>query len=225
MLSVENLTKKYDKKHGINSISLNMEAGKVYSVIGPNGSGKTTLINSIAGLLKPDSGKILLNGEPTIFRSSKVNIGYALDEHDTYPDMTLIEMLQMIDEIKYNSSNNAQIEQLLTDFGLWNERYKLFKECSLGMKKKLGICISFLVNPPLILLDEPTNGIDTMGVIMLKKEILEAKENGSTVIVTSHILDFVDKVADMSFFLKDGELVKAVGNDKPLENVYKMLYL
>lgn len=225
MLIMENVVKNYDNTHGIFDINLTLQEGKVYSVIGPNGSGKTTLIKSMAGMMSVSDGKIELDGINTILRCAKAKIGYAIDENGSYPNMSIYEILDMANEIKFNGNYQFQMEELLQKFSLWESRHLLYKKCSLGMKKKLGLCISFLGNPSLILLDEPTNGIDTKGIICLKKTILEAKENTSTIVITSHVLDFVKQVADENIFLKNGRICCIYNKNTELEQEYERLYM
>lgn len=224
MLIMNKATKKYDNGRGITDISYTLDRGKIYSLIGPNGSGKTTLVKCIAGMLNLSSGTIELNGYNTLRRDIKAEIGYALEEQDVYPDMTIYELLDLVNEIKYQGEFREQVDSLLKSFELWEHRHMLYEKCSYGMKKKTGVCISFLGNPTLILLDEPTNGIDTKGIITLKKEILRAKENESIVLITSHVLDFVRKVADWNLFLKEGKIASCLGNDVNLEMEYEQLY-
>lgn len=225
MLIVDNVTKMYDQSHGIKDISLSLEKGKVYSVIGPNGSGKTTLVKCICGILKVDDGRITLSDKDTFLRTTKSQIGYSPDEHELYPDLTICELMDMVNEIKYNGKYQENITHFLKQFNLWNERHMRYKDCSLGMKKKTGLCISFLGDPELVLLDEPTNGIDTQAIITLKSEILRLKEKGSIILITSHVLDFVNKVTDINIFMKRGRIQEIVNSDVNLEEIYQSIYM
>ncbi len=225
MLIMDKVMKRYDDSRGIFDINLTLREGNVYSVIGPNGSGKTTLIKSMAGMVNLTDGSVEINGVNTLLRSAKSKIGYALDEDGSYPNMTLLELLNLANDIKFNGKYRTQVEELLKKFSLWDSKTILYKKCSLGMKKKLALCLSFLGEPSLILLDEPTNGIDTKGIICLKKEIIEAKKNSSIVVVTSHVLDFVGQVADENIFLKQGKICCVVDRNTELEKTYERLYL
>jgi len=225
MLIMDKVTKKYDDTHGIFDISLNLKKGKVYSVIGPNGSGKTTMIKSMAGMTNITAGTISIDGENTMLRQTKKWIGYAMDEEGCYPDFTLYEILQLANDIKFHGEYANQIEELLQDFSLWENKNMLYTKCSLGMKKKVSLCISFLGNPSLILLDEPTNGVDTKGIISLKKQIEQVKNSEAIVVVTSHVLDFVGKIADENIFLKAGKICCVVDRNNDLEKIYERIYL
>lgn len=129
-------------------------------------------------------------------------------------------MLDFICEVKYCGKYGNEIKKLLCDFELWESRNKLIQECSFGMKKKIQIVISFLGSPGLILLDEPTNGVDTNGILMLKRYTEKEKREGKTIVITSHVLDFVERVADTVIFLQSGKMVKVLKNTDNLERAY-----
>ena len=224
MLNIQNVTKQYNKQNGIYNINLQCLPSNVYAIIGPNGAGKTTLITSIAGLLPVDSGSITINNCPTFLRECKKYIGYAMGDDFIYPNMSIEELLHMVCEIKYNRAYFEQIEPLLKDFKLYSHRHKLLRSCSQGMKKKTGLAMSFLGYPNVILLDEPTNGVDTEGIITLKDYIQQAKTHGSTILVTSHVLDFVGSISDTCIFIKDGHIVKIMESNGTLEDEYKKIY-
>ena len=225
MLIMDKVTKKYDDIHGIFDINLKLKKGNVYSVIGPNGSGKTTLIKSMAGMTNITAGTILLDDENTMLRQTKKQIGYAIDEEGCYPNFTLYEIMQLANDIKYHGEYANQIRELLQEFSLWENKNMLYTKCSLGMKKKLSLCLSFLGTPSLILLDEPTNGVDTKGIITLKKQIEQAKKREAILVVTSHVLDFVGKIADENIFINAGKICCVVDSHDDLEKIYERIYL
>ena len=225
MLIMDKVTKKYDDIHGIFDINLKLKKGNVYSVIGPNGSGKTTLIKSMAGMTNITAGTILLDDENTMLRQTKKQIGYAMDEEGCYPNFTLYEIMQLANDIKYHGEYANQIRELLQEFSLWENKNMLYTKCSLGMKKKLSLCLSFLGTPSLILLDEPTNGVDTKGIITLKKQIEQVKKREAILVVTSHVLDFVGKIADENIFINAGKICCVVDSHDDLEKIYERIYL
>lgn len=225
MLEVKNVTKLYNRRDGISNVCLNLQEGTVNALIGPNGAGKTTLIRVMAGLSMPERGEVLLKGNPTVLRTCKKDIGYALESEKGYPKKTVMEMLDFVCEIKYNGEYAGDAEKILQDFQLWDSRNKLIQECSSGMKKKLEIAISFLGSPALILLDEPTNGVDTNGILMLKQYIEMEKRAGKIIVITSHVLDFVESLADTAVFLKQGEVVEVLKNAGGLEDVYRKNFI
>lgn len=224
MLVLNNVNKSYRENHVIKDLSLSFEEGKVYSIIGPNGVGKTTLINLMAGIANADNGTILLEGLDTKSRYCKAKIGYAVSETYMYPNVTIIELIKMVCEIKYEHIEYQEIKKILIDFELYDNRNKLIEECSMGMKKKLGIIISFLGEPKLILLDEPTNGVDTKGIIMLKSYIHKAKKRNAIIIITSHVLDFVNAVSEENIFVVKGKTIRIMDKEKSLEQWFEELY-
>lgn len=225
LLEVKNITKLYNKLEGIQDISLKLEHRQIYALIGPNGAGKTTFVRILAGLLNPSEGEVLLNGEPTIWKECKKNIGFALELEEGYPKKTILEMFDFICEIKYCGKYGDDIKKILCDFELWESRSKLIQDCSFGMKKKVQIGISFLGSPELILLDEPTNGVDTNGILMLKQYIMKEKNAGKIIVITSHVLDFVESLADNIIFLNGGKVVKVMKNSGNLEGEYRDIFL
>lgn len=227
MLEINGLTKKYDADAGIENIELSLEGGVIYAFIGPNGAGKTTLLKSVAGLLRPDAGKVLLNDDDTLLRGTKKEIGFSLDSDIYYPAMKLEELLIFVSQSKYGSYDSDEIKDYLERYELLEHKNKYFQDCSTGMKKKLGIIMSFMGNPDAILLDEPTNGVDTTGIIRIKEDILRAKKRGAVVIITSHVLDFLTQIADSCFFMEHGKIVKTieVAQGENLEEIYKEMFL
>ena len=207
MLEICNLTKKYDKEKGIFDLSYSFEEGKIYALVGPNGAGKTTLIQMISGINEPMKGQIRLDDQDTLLRTKQ----------------TVLQFLRMVCDIKFGGEHKEDIMSFLTDFELEDDKDTRLSECSLGMKKKVGIIASFIGFPKLILLDEPTNGVDTTGLIVLKKYIESAREHNCIVIISSHVLDFVDSVKDEIIFLKKGHLV--VGNKATTEEQYRALFM
>ncbi|MCM1258108.1 MAG: ABC transporter ATP-binding protein [Roseburia sp.] len=220
MLEVKNATKLYHRAEGIENVCLELENEQIYALVGPNGAGKTTLLRALAGLCPLDRGEVLLEGVSTVFRESKKHIGYALDFEEGCPKKTVWEMLDFVCEVKYQGGHGEEIKKLLCDFELWENRNKLIRDCSFGMKKKLQLAMSFLGSPKLILLDEPTNGVDTNGIFMLKRYVERAKEEGEIIVIASHVLDFVEKVADIVIFLKHGKCARVLKNDGDLEREY-----
>ncbi|MDD6058674.1 MAG: ABC transporter ATP-binding protein [Clostridiales bacterium] len=225
MLIIREIRKIYQKENGISGIDLQLSEGGIYSFIGPNGSGKTTLMNVVAGILKADLGEVLLDGNNTFLWKTKKEIGYALDDEKSYPNMTLYELLLFVSRVKYGEILEKEMRELLIRYSLWEQKDKLYQQSSYGMKKKLAILMSLLGNPKLILLDEPTNGVDTQGLIVLKEDLIRRKQKGAIILVTSHVLDFVETIATTSFFLEKGKIVKRIDGIGNLEEIYKMLYM
>lgn len=225
MLEVREATKLYAHDFGINQMSFSAEKGEIISFIGPNGAGKSTILNIVAGALYPDGGEVLLDGQDVRASDTKKRIGYMPDIIQVNPKIKMKELLYIISDYKYEGRYKPEIERALADYKIVEYSNKKFGQLSMGTKKKLGMVIAFLGFPKLIILDEPTNGVDTEGILSLKDNITKAKENGSIVVVSSHILDFVGAIADRNIFLKNGEIEKIAGDEEDLEKIYERLYL
>lgn len=204
--------------------------GEVISLIGPNGSGKSTSLKGIAGLLKLDKGYVLLDDKNTLEADTKRRIGYLPENLKFDFNMTGYELVEMVNVLKFkyfNGDEETEISKMLQDFDLWESRHMKLKNYSVGMRKKIGILLAIMRFPKLIILDEPTNAVDTKGIITLKRYIEEAKRRGCIIIVSSHILDFISSISTKNIFIKDGQVERIVsGTDNVnLEEVYKELYL
>lgn len=225
VLEVKEISKIYSENAGVRDVSFSSQSGEVLALIGPNGSGKSTLLNIISGILKPDSGQVFLNEMDVKDIKAKKHIGYLPDNITASPHMKTLDLLYMVSDYKYNGGFKDDIEKSIADYKLDAYCGQMFHKLSLGTKKKIGILIAFMGNPDLIILDEPTNGLDTHGIIQLKQSIIEAEQSGSTIIISSHILDFVNTVAKRSLFLKNTRLEKIAEGNADLEEIYKELYL
>ncbi|WPC42606.1 ABC transporter ATP-binding protein [Clostridium sp. JS66] len=227
MLTANNLTKIYPNNKGITKISINIDSSEILALIGPNGSGKSTTLKIIAGVMKSQEGNVLVNNLSTTSRESKRYIGYLPEDLFFYEKMSVYEFLDFVACVKFKSNLSSDIESLLASYDLWEHRHQLLKNLSMGMKKKIGIISAFLGNPNLIILDEPTNGIDTKGIITLKKQINDSKSKGAIIIISSHILDFVSSICSRFIFLKHGQIAKDISSasNLNLEALYSELYL
>ena len=230
MTRVEGITKSYGNNRGIYNLCMECGEGEVVSFIGPNGSGKTTSLKGIAGLLKLESGYVLLDGKNTLDSNTKKEIGYLPQRLNFSPNMTGYELIETINVLKYQRNQGAcedELKQMFSDFDLWESRHMKLRNYSVGMRKKIGIMIAMMHFPKLIILDEPTNAVDTKGIITLKEYIEEAKKRGCIVIVSSHILDFISSISTKNIFIKNGKVARIVERESHvnLEEVYKELYL
>ena len=225
LLEIRDITKLYSDELGVKKISFLAAEGKIISLIGPNGAGKSTLLNIIAGALYPNKGEVLLNSEDVRKPEAKKYIGYMPDNISVNPKIKTKELLYIISDYKYEGRYKTEIAQAMEDYKIQKYANIEFRKLSMGTKKKLGMIIAFMGMPPLIILDEPTNGVDTEGILKLKENIMVAKKKGSIIIVSSHILDFIDAIADQNIFLKDGIIQKIAGKEEDLEKIYQKLYL
>lgn len=230
MMIIDGMTKKYSNNRGIIDFSLQCKEGEVISLIGPNGSGKSTSLKGIAGLSKLQKGSVSLDGKLTCLAETKRMIGYLPEELQFANNMTGYELIEMVNAIKYENFDGTEeehIQNMMKDFDIWEYRHMKVKNYSVGMLKKLGIIIAMLRFPRLIILDEPTNGVDTKGIITLKAYMETAKERGCISVVSSHILDFISTISTKNVFLKEGHVERIVESSENvnLEKVYKELYL
>lgn len=230
MIQIKGITKNYGKGKGIFNLCLEGLDGDVISLIGPNGSGKSTSQKGIAGLIKLEKGCVLLDGRDTLDTETKKEIGYLPERSVFDGNMTGYEILEMVNVLKYHNFDGCeeeQMQQMLQDFDLWENRHVKIKSYSVGMRKKTGIIVALMRFPKLIILDEPTNAVDTKGIITLKRYLDQARQKGSTIIVSSHVLDFVSSISTKNVFLKNGKVEKMVekSRDINLEEIYKELYL
>lgn len=227
-LTIERATMLYDKQHGIQSITTSINFGEITAIIGPNGAGKTTLMKAIAGLTPISEGEILLSGLSTLSRMCKPQIGYMQDNLDFYANMTVYEVLDFICQIKYWGKFREEIEPYLKRYELYEQRNSYISALSMGMKRKLSIIMALMGTPDLILMDEPTNGIDTYGILQLKSDLNRCIHEGSAVVVTSHVLDFLEKICARCIFLKEGVITRdiRIADDNPdLDAIYEEIYM
>lgn len=205
MIEVKDLHKKFGKNEVLKGIDLSIGEGGIFAVLGPNGSGKTTLIKTILGMVIPDSGEIKVNGE-----SLKNNFKYR-DEIDYLPqianfpgNLKVNELISMIKDLR--SSKPANDQELIELFKLEPFLDKRLVNLSGGTKQKVNLVLTFMFNSPLVILDEPTSGLDPISLLRLKKLIQEERDKGKTILVTSHILSFVEEIADEIVFLLEGKI-------------------
>lgn len=224
-LEIKNVSKLYPNQCGIKGVSTTIHGGEIVSFVGPNGAGKTTLVKSIAGLSRVSEGSILLNGNSTLEPIIKAQIGYMQEDLSFYEKMTVYEILDFICKVKFKDQYYETIDDFLIRYELYDKRNTYITKLSLGMKRKLSVVMALLGNTQLLILDEPTNGVDTAGILQLKHDLLKRVEQGTIVIITSHVLDWVEKICTRCIFLKEGEMVEdiAVGT-RDLENEYQRIY-
>lgn len=225
MLIVKEITKIYGEQAGIREMSFSAADGDVIAVIGPNGAGKSTLLKIIAGVLKADTGSAWIGDLNTADYSTRKSIGYMPEDYELSHKLTARCFLYMISDYKYEGKFKADIDKAIVDFRLAQSVDKPFAKLSMGMQKKVAMIAAFTGRPKLIILDEPTNGVDTSGIIALKQYIRAAKEAGSVLVISSHILDFVGSVSDSNIFLKGGRIAAVEKCKDILEEKYRQLYL
>ncbi|MBK5214389.1 MAG: ABC transporter ATP-binding protein [Flavobacteriaceae bacterium] len=205
MIEVKDLYKKFGKNEVLQGIDLSIKDGGIFSILGPNGSGKTTLIKCILGMVLPDGGVISINGE-----SLKNNFKYR-NEIDYLPqianfpgNLKVSELIAMIKDLR--AAKTTKDEELIEMFKLQPFLNKKLANLSGGTKQKVNLVLAFMFDSPLVILDEPTNGLDPISHLRLKNLINSEKEKGKTILITSHILSFVEEVSDEIVFLLEGKI-------------------
>ncbi len=213
VLSTSSLCKKYKHFSAINNLSMHVPKGSIYGFIGKNGSGKTTLIRIICGIQTPTKGDFKLYGVSSnskAISTARIRIGAVVETPAVYLDLTAKENLVQQYTILGMPSFDG-IDDLLALVGLSEAGNKRVKNFSLGMKQRLGIAIALAGNPDFLVLDEPINGLDPQGIIEIRELILKLnRENGITVLISSHILDELAKVATHFGFIDKGSIVKEI---------------
>lgn len=222
ILQTYNLEKKYKNFKAVTNLNMHIERGAIYGLIGKNGAGKTTLIRLICGLQKPTSGTYSIydisNEDKSIIKIRK-KIGAIIETPSIYMDMTAEDNLK--EQYKIIGLPYKNLKEILKFVGLNEVGKKKAKDFSLGMRQRLGIAISLVGNPDLLILDEPINGLDPEGIIEIRELILKLnKEKGITVLISSHYLDELSKIATHYGFMDKGRIIKEI-NKKELKQDYK----
>jgi lantibiotic transport system ATP-binding protein len=203
ILQTENLSKSFKRQKIVEDLSLTIPRNTVYGLLGPNGAGKSTTLKMITGMLRPNAGKIFFNGHEWN-RNDLQDIGVLIETPPLYENLTARENLKV--RTIALGLPQSRIEEVLTIVDLTNTGKKRAGQFSLGMKQRLGIVIALLNYPKLLILDEPTNGLDPIGIQELRKLIRSFPEQGITVILSSHILSEVEQVVDEIGIIADGKL-------------------
>tara|TARA_Y100000991_G_scaffold114988_1_gene86744 strand:- start:11 stop:904 length:894 start_codon:yes stop_codon:yes gene_type:complete len=209
ILEVNNLSKTYKNFKAIDDISFQVNKGDIYGFLGPNGAGKSTTLRMILGLIKPEKGDIKLNGSFVNFKNKKYlnNIGALIERPDFYKNLSAYQNLKIL----YSMSrvNNPEIiHDVLHEVDLFDRKDDKVGSYSQGMKQRLGIAQTLLHNPQLIILDEPSNGLDPQGQADMRELILKInKDKGITVIISSHILAEIEKIANRMIVINKGQKI------------------
>ena len=202
ILSLKNLDKKFGRVHAVNNLSFEIQKGNVYGILGPNGSGKSTTLGIILNVVNKTSGEFSwFDGNLSTNQALK-KVGAIIERPNFYPYMTAIQNLSLICKIKEISTE--KIEEKLKIVNLFERRNSKFKTYSLGMKQRLAIASALLNNPEILILDEPTNGLDPQGIHEIREIIQKIAKNGTTILLASHLLDEVEKVCSHVVVIRDG---------------------
>lgn len=204
ILTTKELGKNFKNKHILNQINIHVPEGKIYCIMGPNGAGKSTLLKMISGIEKPTEGDINFKGE-NWKREDLKTIGSLIEEPGLFDNLTVEDNIKL--KLKLHHVENKDQEQILNMLGFGDHNQEKVKGFSTGMRQRLGIALAFMGNPDLVVLDEPTNGLDTFGIHELRELLMLEKKQGKTIIIASHMLSEIQKVADRIAILGNGELL------------------
>jgi ABC-2 type transport system ATP-binding protein len=215
VLTLNGITKYYGKIHALNNVSFSVPEGCVFGILGPNGSGKTTMLGIMMDVLKPTSGSFLFFGEEASAEQRK-KVGTLLETPNFYHYLSGERNLRIAAEIK--GKGKEDIAAVLEKVNLTQRKDSKFSTYSLGMKQRLAIASALLGNPSVLILDEPTNGLDPVGIAEIRELIIKLAREGKTIIMASHLLDEVEKVCTHVAILKKGTLLTAGAVDEVLVN-------
>ena len=227
MLESREVTKNYGSKTAVSGVSLKLEPGLVYAMLGPNGSGKTTWMKMAAGLVKPSMGEMLYQGTP-VGRESKKEIAYMSTEPYFYNWMSVADVGKYYRDF-FEDFSMERYQQMLERMELTEDMKA--KKLSSGMMAKLKIAVTMARSAKIYLLDEPLNGIDLLARDQIMTSILEAADKDVTLVVSSHLVDELERVVDASIFMKEGQLVEQcmvedlrMNRNKSVVDLYREIY-
>ena len=209
VIEVNNLTKDYGSGRGVFDVSIAVNKGEVFGFLGPNGAGKSTTIRHLMGFSKPDSGETLIFGKPTFKKYYEIldKVGYIPGEIALPAGLTGYEFIRMMQDMQ-GVKNDAQLKRMLDMFELSDEvLYGDTKRMSLGVKRKLAVVTAFMHDPEVLILDDPTSGLDPVMQDVFVKYIHEEKARGKTILLSSHIFSEIDSTCDRIAIIKDGRIV------------------
>ena len=217
ILSIRNLNKIYNKYvHAVKNVSLEIQKGNVYGILGPNGSGKSTTLGIVLNVVNKTSGEYSWFGGKVETHEALKKVGAIIERPNFYPYMTAQENLELVCKIK--SINYAKVQEKLELVGLLDRKDSKFRTFSLGMKQRLAIASALLNDPEILILDEPTNGLDPQGIHQIRDIIRVIASQGTTILLASHLLDEVEKVCSHVLVLRKGEILYSGKVDEMTSN-------
>ena len=205
MLNVSHLTKRYGKLLACNDVDFHLDPGSVTVLLGPNGAGKSTLMKSIIGLLKYE-GSITVGGLHNKTTAARKILGYIPELPALYPNLTVGEHMEFLARAYRMTDYKEKAESLLERFELADKKKKFGDELSKGMQQKLNLCLGLLPNPSMLLLDEPMIGLDPHAIKQLKEMFTEMRQEGKTLLISTHIIDSVDMLWDRALIMQNGQI-------------------
>lgn len=223
MLEIKGLTKMYGKYKAADDVNFAVMNGEIGILLGPNGAGKSTVIKSIAGLLRY-KGKILVEGRDSRSIEAKKIFAYVPELPAMYEALTVREHIEFIMNAYHVDVTEEEIQKLLDRFELTDKQHKLGNELSKGMMQKVSICCALIIRPRVILLDEPMVGLDPAAIKELKQVVLELKQAGVTVLISTHMLEMVKELWDVMFVMDKGHIVASYRRSEVKEDDLEELF-
>lgn len=205
ILSIKNLNKRYGKLQAVKNVSLEIQKGNVYGILGPNGSGKSTTLGIVLNVVNKTSGEYSWFSGSMKTHEALKKVGAIIERPNFYPYMTAEENLELVCKIK--GINKIKVQEKLEVVGLLDRKHSKFNTFSLGMKQRLAIASALLNDPEILILDEPTNGLDPQGIHQIRDIIKMIASQGTTILLASHLLDEVEKVCSHVLVLRKGEIL------------------
>lgn len=205
ILTISGLHKQYGKVHAVNNVSFEILKGNVYGILGPNGSGKSTTLGIVLNVVNKTSGTYSWFGGHAETHEALKKVGAIIERPNFYPYMSAYDNLRLVAKIK--GVPLAKIEEKLTLVGLWERKDSKFRTYSLGMKQRLAIASALLNDPEILILDEPTNGLDPQGIRQIRDLIRLIASQGTTILLASHLLDEVEKVCSHAVVMRNGKVL------------------
>ncbi|HJE20295.1 MAG TPA: ATP-binding cassette domain-containing protein [Aliicoccus persicus] len=226
LIQVNQLTKTYNNKNSVSDANFSIRKGDIFGLIGKNGAGKSTLLKMIAGFIHPTAGDIrLFNHDVDSNHAYFERIGVLIEQPGLYPYYSGYRNLELI-AISYGlKDKETHINKVLSQVGLEKDKDVKVKNYSMGMKQRLGIALALLGNPDILILDEPINGLDPEGIVDIRHLIMELNKSGMTIIIASHILEELSKIATRYAVINQGEILEILSRDELLETCEERIEL
>jgi ABC-type multidrug transport system ATPase subunit len=207
VLEIINLSKTFKKNAAVEGVSFGLKKGEIVGLTGPNGAGKTTTIKCILGLLRKTKGEVLVDGFDSTLEKSKYKLAYIPETPDIYPMLTVWEHLKFMAMAYYIEDWESDAEEILKRFDLTDKKNELGKNLSKGMRQKVSICCALIHKPEVFLVDEPLVGLDPKAIRELKDAFKKLRDEGKTLLISTHMLDSAEGLCDRVIVLKKGKLI------------------
>ncbi|MBQ9714183.1 MAG: ATP-binding cassette domain-containing protein [Clostridia bacterium] len=216
-IEIRNLTKNFGVKQALKGLNMTVPVGSIYGFIGENGSGKSTTEKIICGLIHPNGGSIKLYGREYTDTEVRAKIGVLIESPGCFPNMTVWNNLKLQADNLSIKNSDAEIRKILKLVRMEGAAGNKYKNCSLGMKQRIGIAMALLGNPALLVLDEPINGLDADGMRIMREVLVDIAKSGATIVVSSHILGELEKIATHYGIVRGGKMIAEMTAEE-LEN-------